>query len=65
MIYRIFLFMIGSILCTGVLQAQDTRDPNDPDKSGEQTEIREDAYRKQMELEGSRDPKTFSNTSYT
>ena len=68
MIYRIILFAICSTLYTGVVQAQDSASPDDPDSSSEQAEqaeAREDAYRKRMELEGSRDQDTFSNTTYT
>lgn len=65
MIYRILLFAICSSLCIGVLQAQDNTSPNDQDSSADQTEAREDAYRRRMELEGSRDQDTFANTTYT
>lgn len=68
MMYRIILFVICLTLYTGVVQAQDSASPDDPDSSSEQAEqaeAREDAYRKRMELEGSRDQDTFSNTTYT
>jgi hypothetical protein len=68
MIYGIILLAICSSLYIGVVQAQDNTSPNDQDSSSEQAEqaeAREDAYRKRMELEGSRDQDTFSNTTYT
>jgi hypothetical protein len=68
MIFRIILLAICSSLFIGVVQAQDRASPDDQDSSSEQaeqTEAREDAYRKRMELEGSRDQDTFSNTTYT
>jgi hypothetical protein len=65
MIYRIILFAICSSLCIGVLQAQDNTSTSDQDSSADQTEAREDAYRRRMELEGSREQNTFSNTTYT
>jgi len=65
MIYKVFLLAISSVLYFGVVQAQDNAGPQDPDNSGEQAEAREDAYRKRMELEGSRDRDSFSNTTYT
>jgi hypothetical protein len=65
MIYRIILCAICSSLCIGVLQAQDNTGTNDQDSSADQTEAREDDYRRRMELEGSRDQDTFSNTTYT
>jgi len=46
------------MLCLGSLQAQDSDD-------SDQTEAREDAYRKQMELKDARNKDTFSNTSYS
>ncbi len=65
MIYRIILCAICSSLCIGVLLAQDNTGTNDQDSSADQTEAREDDYRRRMELEGSRDQDTFSNTTYT
>jgi hypothetical protein len=68
MIFRMILLAICSSLFIGVVQAQDSASPDDQDSSSEQAEqaeAREDAYRKRMELEGSRDQDTFSNTTYT
>ncbi len=68
MIYRIVILAISSVLCIGTVQAQDNTSPDDQDASSdqaEQAEAREDAYRKSMELEGSRNQETFSNTTYT
>jgi hypothetical protein len=68
MIYGIILLAISSALYTGTVQAQDNTSPNDQDSSNEQAEqaeAREDAYRKRMELEGSRDQDTFANTTYS
>ncbi len=68
MIYRIILLVISSSLHIGVVQAQDNTGPDDQDSSNEQAEqaeAREDAYRKRMELEGSRDQDTFANTTYS
>ncbi|MEE8495496.1 MAG: hypothetical protein V3S21_03385 [Xanthomonadales bacterium] len=64
-ISKIFLLVISSSLYIGVVQAQHNTSPNDQDSSGKQAEAREDAYRKSMELAGSRDRDTFSNTTYT
>jgi len=68
MIYRTILLVICSTLFTGAVQAQDNASLADQDSSSEQAEqaeAREDAYRKRMELEGSRDPDSFANTTYT
>ena len=68
MIYRIILLVISSALYTGAVHAQDNTSPDDQDssnKQAEQAEAREDAYRKRMELEGSRDQDTFANTTYS
>ncbi|MEE8340434.1 MAG: hypothetical protein V3R56_09835 [Xanthomonadales bacterium] len=68
MIYRIILLVICSALYTGAIQAQDNAGLADQDGSreqAEQAEAREDAYRKRMELEGSRDPDSFANTTYS
>lgn len=64
-IHKIVLLVIGSCFYIGVIQAQDSTSRNDQDRSSEQAEAREDAYRKSMELEGSRDRDTYSNTIYT
>jgi hypothetical protein len=65
MIFKVFLLAISSVLYFTGAQAQGDTSPHEPDNSGEQAEAREDAYRKRMELEGSRDPDSFSNTTYT
>ncbi len=68
MIYGILLLVISSFLYTGAVYAQDNTSPDDQGSSSEQAEqaeAREDAYRKRMELEGSRDHETFSNITYT
>ena len=62
MMNRIILLAISSALYVGAAQAQDSTSSSD---QAEQAEAREDAYRKSMELEGSRDQETFSNTTYT
>jgi len=62
MIYRITLLAVCSALCVGAVQAQDDTGTND---QADQAEAREDAYRRSMELEGSRDQQTFSNTTYS
>ncbi len=64
-IHKIVLLVIGSCFCIGVIQAQDSTSRNDQDRSSEQAEAREDAYRKSMELDGSRDRDTYSNTVYS
>lgn len=65
MVYKIFLLVLSSILYIGAARAQDNAGPNDPDNSSEQAEAREDAYRRRMELEGSRNRDTISNTTYS
>ncbi len=64
-INKFFMLIISTTLFTGLVQAQDNGGTSDQDTSSEQAEAREDAYRKQMELEGSRDHDTFSNTTYS
>jgi len=67
-VQKFFLLIISSTLYIGLVHAQDDKNQNDQDNSSEQAEqaeAREDAYRKRMELEGSRDQDTFSNTTYT
>ncbi len=62
---KFFLLIISATLFTGLVYAQDSSGTDDQENSSEQAEAREDAYRKQMELEGSREQDTFANTTYS
>jgi len=65
MMNSIILLVTGATLYIGVVQAQDNAIPDDQGSTSERTEASEDAHRRRMELEGTRDRVTFSNTTYT
>lgn len=65
MMNSIILLVTGATLYIGVVQAQDNAVPDDQGSTSERTEASEDAHRRRMELEGTRDRVTFSNTTYT
>jgi hypothetical protein len=61
----VLLLLISANFCIGVVQAQDRQMPDDQGSTSERAEASEDAHRRRMELEGSRDRDTFTNTTYT
>lgn len=65
MMNSIILLVTSATLYIGVVQAQDNAIPDDQGSTSERTEASEDAHRRRMELEGTRDRVTFSNTTYT